>query len=56
MGAYMADYPELLRPPAVEVAGNEMGVIRECALLPMVVTVWAEPALARNYLNCLTKK
>ena len=33
-----------------------MGVIRECALLLMVVTVWTEPALARSYLNCLTKK
>jgi hypothetical protein len=30
-------------------------VIRECALL-MAVTVWTEPALARSYLNCLTKK
>jgi hypothetical protein len=31
-------------------------VIRECALLLMAVTVWTEPALARSYLNCLTKK
>src|SRR5713226_7279040 len=31
-------------------------VIRECALLLMVVGVWTEPALARSYLNCLTKK
>src|SRR5271165_2426087 len=31
-------------------------VIRECALLLTVVTVWMEPALARSYLNCLTKK
>ena len=31
-------------------------VIRECALLLMAVTIWTEPALARNYLNCLTKK
>jgi hypothetical protein len=30
--------------------------IRECALLLMAVTVWTEPALARSYLNCLTKK
>jgi len=30
--------------------------IRECALLMMVVAVWAEPALARSYLNCVTKK
>src|SRR6266852_1240249 len=27
-----------------------------CALLLMAVAVWAEPALARSYLNCLTKK
>jgi hypothetical protein len=31
-------------------------VFRECALLLMAVTVWTEPALARSYLNCLTKK
>src|ERR1700738_2894921 len=31
-------------------------VIRECALLLMAVTIWTEPALARSYLNCLTKK
>jgi hypothetical protein len=32
-------------------------VIRQCALLlTVVVTVWTEPALARSYLNCLTKK
>jgi hypothetical protein len=31
-------------------------VIRECALLLIAVTVWAGPALARSYLNCLTKK
>jgi hypothetical protein len=31
-------------------------VIRECALLLTVVAVWMEPALARSYLNCLTKK
>jgi hypothetical protein len=31
-------------------------VIRECAVLLTVVTVWAEPALARSYLKCLTKK
>jgi hypothetical protein len=31
-------------------------VIRECALLLTVVAVWTEPALARSYLNCLTKK
>jgi hypothetical protein len=27
-----------------------------CALLLMAVSVWTEPALARSYLNCLTKK
>jgi hypothetical protein len=31
-------------------------VIRECALLLTVVAVWTEPALARSYLNCLSKK
>jgi hypothetical protein len=31
-------------------------VIRECALLLTVAVVWTEPALARSYLNCLTKK
>ena len=30
-------------------------VIRECALL-LIVAVWPEPALARSYLNCLTKR
>src|SRR6266852_639797 len=30
--------------------------IAECALLLMAVAVWAEPALARSYLNCLTKE
>ena len=30
--------------------------IRQCALLLMAFTVWAKPALARSYLNCLTKK
>jgi|SRR5208337_958150 len=32
------------------------GVIRECTLLLTVVAAWTEPALARSYLNCLTKK
>ena len=32
------------------------GAIAECALLLMAVAVWAEPGLARSYLNCLTKK
>ena len=30
--------------------------IRECSLLLMAVAVWTEPAIARGYLNCLTKK
>ena len=30
--------------------------IAKCALLLMAVAVWTEPALARSYLNCLTKK
>jgi hypothetical protein len=28
----------------------------ECLLLLTAVAVWAEPALARSYLHCLTKK
>ena len=31
-------------------------VIRECALLLMALAVWTEPALARSYLSCQTKK
>ena len=31
-------------------------VIRGCALLLMAVSGWTEPALARSYLNCLTRK
>jgi hypothetical protein len=31
-------------------------VIREWGLLLTAVAVWTEPALARSYLNCLTKK
>ena len=30
--------------------------IAECALLLMAVAVWAEPAFARSYLHCLSKK
>jgi hypothetical protein len=30
--------------------------IRKCALLLMTFTVWAKPALARSYLDCLTTK
>jgi hypothetical protein len=31
-------------------------LIRRCALLLMALTGWTEPALARSYLDCLTKK
>ena len=31
-------------------------VIGGCALLLMAFTAWTEPALARSYLNCLTRK
>ena len=30
--------------------------MRECALLLMAFAVWAEAALARSYLHCVTKK
>jgi hypothetical protein len=30
--------------------------IAGCALLLLAVAVWAEPAFARSYLHCLTKK
>ena len=30
--------------------------IRKCALLLMTFTVWAKPALARSYLDCLATK
>ena len=35
--------------------GAMNSVIRGCVLL-MALTGWTEPALARSYLNCLTKK
>jgi hypothetical protein len=43
---------------AAEVAegGAMKSAIRECALLLMAVAVWAEPASARSYLSCPTKK
>jgi hypothetical protein len=31
-------------------------VLRGCALLVIALIGWIEPALARSYLNCLTKK
>ena len=36
--------------------GAMSSVIRGCALLLMAFTGWTEPALARSYLNCPTKK
>src|SRR3989441_10138013 len=42
---------------SIHTAGGAMkSAIRECALLLMAVAVWAEPALARSYLHCITKK
>jgi hypothetical protein len=43
---------------AAEVAGGGAmkSAIVECALLLTAVAVWAEPALARSYLHCLTNK
>jgi hypothetical protein len=35
---------------------TKQNTIREYALLLMALAVWTEPALARSYLNCLTKK
>jgi hypothetical protein len=40
----------------VTAEGGMKSAIGECALLLMAVAVWTEPALARSYLNCLTKK
>jgi hypothetical protein len=46
-----------MRPPTEATSNVAMkSAIRECALLLMAVAIWAEPALARSYLNCLTKK
>ena len=36
--------------------GAMNSVLRGCALLVMAFMGWTEPALARSYLNCLTKK
>ncbi|MFZ1094552.1 MAG: hypothetical protein WAN75_35960, partial [Xanthobacteraceae bacterium] len=36
--------------------GAMNSVIRGCALLMMALIGWIEPALARSFLNCLTKK
>jgi hypothetical protein len=35
---------------------TKQNTIRECTLLLIALAVWTEPALARSYLNCLTKK
>jgi hypothetical protein len=46
-------------PPGEHPCNRKIGamnsVIRGCVLL-MALTGWTEPALARSYLNCLTKK
>jgi hypothetical protein len=36
--------------------GAMKSAIAGCALLLMAGAVWAEPALTRSYLNCLTRK
>ena len=35
---------------------TKQNTIRKCALLLLALAVWTEPALARSYLNCPTKK
>ena len=43
--------------PASETTRGAMkSPIRQCSLLLVAFSVWAEPALARNYLNCVSKK
>jgi hypothetical protein len=42
--------------PTVDKIVCVKSAIAECALLLMAVAVWADPALARSYLHCLTKK
>src|SRR6266568_8332710 len=55
-------WTERIRPfttatPASETTRGAMkSPIRQCALLLVTFIVWAEPALARNYLNCVSKK
>ena len=48
-----------IMPPGGRACNRKIGaansIIRGCALL-MAFTAWAEPALARSYLNCLAKK
>jgi hypothetical protein len=44
------------RPACNRKIGAMNSVIRGCALLLMAVSGWTEPALARSYLNCLTRK
>jgi hypothetical protein len=48
-----------IMPPGEHPCNRKIGamnsVIRGCVLL-MALTGWTEPALARSYLNCLTKK
>jgi hypothetical protein len=55
-------WTERIRPfttatPASETTRGAMkSPIRQCSLLLAAFTVWAEPALARSFLNCLAKK
>jgi len=55
-------WTERIRPfttatPASETTRGAMkSPIRQCSLLLVAFTVWAEPALARSFLNCLAKK
>ena len=48
-----------IMPPGEHPCNRKIGamnsVIRGCVLL-MALTGWTEPAFARSYLNCLTKK
>jgi hypothetical protein len=49
-----------IMPPGEHPCNRKIGamnsVSRGCALLLMAFISWTEPALARNYLNCLMKK
>src|SRR3984893_15710775 len=49
-----------IMPPGRTCVQSQIGamnsVIRGCALVVMALIGWTQPALARSYLNCLTKK
>src|SRR5580693_5396020 len=49
-----------IMPPGGHPCNRKIGamnsVIRGCALLLIALIGWTEPALARSYLDCLTKK